>query len=196
MAGKVKRRVLALDPSTTCIGYALLAGEAPSGLLDAGLLKPTERRPERNMPDMVWWVLCDRQLRAYRRIYSLLADVRALVNDTKPGEIVVEVPSGKAGTASKRGARASLTTYAAAAGAVLGMLRALEPLHGAIVFPVTERQWAFGGGKDKRKTRCRVLYGKRYNPEQDKGADCADAILLGRWWLGYGATVERLLAEQ
>lgn len=196
--------MLALDPSSSCTGYAVLEGLLPGELLEGGLLKPSDSKyvwagsAEASLSDVSAW-LGSGELAAYRRVIETLEDVRELVERVKPDRVVLEVPSGKVGTGARRGARGSLTTYGMAAGAVWSVCRELAPGIGAAVIPVTERQWTKdAGSKAKRVALVKSVYGRRYDASADDGMDTADAIGLGRWYWRRcfeGGVVSRRLAE-
>lgn len=178
-------RVLALDPSSTCTGYAVLEGLAPGGLLEGGLMRPGASKrvvgvsDEAGVADVAAW-LGSRELAACRRVVETLCDLRELVERVKPDRVVIEVPSGKVGTGARRGASGSLTTYGMAAGAVWGLCRVMAP--GRVV-PITERMWTVdAGSKSARVAEVLAVYGGRYEAGADSGMDTADAIGLGRWY--------------
>lgn len=176
-------RLLALDPSSSCTGYAVLEGLLPADLVEGGLLKPSASKRvvgcsvEAGNAALSSW-MSRGELGAYRRVVETLEDVRGLVARVEPELVVVEVPSGKVGTGARRGAKGSLTTYGMAAGAVWSVCRELLP-----TVPVTERVWtADAGSKAKRAALALSVYGRRYDAGQDPGGDTADAIGLGRWY--------------
>ena len=166
-------RILALDPGSSVIGYAVMDGPTPAELVEAGLLRPAG------------WRGSPPELAAWRRIRSLAAHVAVLVDewfsppDRHAHRIVIEIPSGLIRTGARRGARGSLTTYGLAAGYIAATChRGRVP-----VVAVTEREWTAGQG-DKRARQLAIasLYGRTYHAARDPGADAADAIGLGRWW--------------
>lgn len=181
--------VLAIDPSSRCTGYAVLTGLGRDDLVDAGRLRPSEAAAEIDGP--AWWRVWMAQvpLRAYRRMYSMIPDLRDLIVEHRPDWTVVEVPSGLAGSGSRHGAKASLTTYGAAAGLVLGACGWFA--RADRVVPVTERMWIRNSIREKsaRQRAVARLYVGRYRSLADGGADAADAIALARWWLLFGVKV-------
>ena len=110
-------RILALDPSSSCIGYAVLTGMSPADLLDGGRIKPSQARGvTADMPDWLAEHWRMRELRAVHGIYSMAYEVETLIAAQDPDQIVVEVPSGKAGTGSRQQrAGGGLTTLGIAA---------------------------------------------------------------------------------
>lgn len=173
--------ILSLDPSSTCVGYAVLAGLRPADLIDAGRLTPSMAAGA--IPDLPDWLrdhLRQPQLRAAWRVMSLVRDVAGLIQEHQPSLVVVEIPSGLFGSGARNGARGSLTTYGMAAGAIWSACN--HHLPGRVV-PVTERQWTpKRGPKHKAQIAIAGFY-KNYNPSDDPGADVADAIGLARWWM-------------
>ncbi len=179
-------KVLAIDPSSSCTGYAVLSGLAVADLIDAGRLRPSEAIDQIAGPPWRRAWLGQGPLKAYRRVYSMIADLRDLIIQYVPDWIVVEVPSGLAGTGSRHGARASLATYGAAAGLIVGACDWFADSNRVVV--VTERMWIRGGNTAKRLRQRAIaaVYRGRYEWREDAGADAADAIGLGRWWLSVG----------
>lgn len=178
-------KLLAIDPGSQVTGYAVLSGLEPDELLDAGLLKPGPDRPAdpQTVPESIRPHLSAPELAAYRRMDALVLELRALVCEQRPEQIVIEVPSGRIGTGARRGARGSLTIYGAVAGMMYECCRRMV---GETV-PVTERQWTAGrGDKASRQRDVALFYRGRYPADQDPGGDAADAIGLGLWWLSQG----------
>lgn len=156
-------RVLAIDPSSTCTGWAVLDGLAARQLVQGGLITPDRKAP------------------APRRIEQILGDLDPLITEFHPDRMVVEVPSGKAGTGSRQGAKSSLTIYGMAAGAVWGWCLGRFP---GRVIDVNERAWTAGAGsKQERALGVAALYRHQYKIDSDPKLDLADAIGLGRWYL-------------
>jgi hypothetical protein len=190
-------RVLALDPSSSKTGYALMTSLLPGGLEDAGLLVPSSSKrvatgaAEACEADVAAW-FAEGELAACRRMVETFEDVWGLYHALKPDRVVVEVSSGKAGTGSKRGAKSSLAVYGMAAGGVWSLCRALAP--GRVV-PVTERMWTRdAGSKRARAALAASVYAGRYQVADDKGFDVADAIGIGRWYLRRSMELCRLPA--
>lgn len=155
------KRILSLDPSSTCTGYAVLDDTA---VLDAGLIKGTRAAP-----------LLD-------RLTHMIIEVRDLFNQYAPTDIIIEVPTGKQYT-RRPGYQSGLAVWAFAAGTIYGYARTLGvPVHG-----VSNVEWTRGYSKEKR--RLAVQAGcKSYDPQRDKGGDVADAIALAWWWLSHLTT--------
>lgn len=190
-------RILSLDPSSTCTGWAVLDDLSAAGLIDGGLIKPGSSKyidpgaPEADRPDLAAWYATP-ELRSSRRMIATLNDIGPLLGEYQPDRVVVEVPSGKAGSGSKRGAKGSLTTYGMAAGAVWAYC--LSRLPGKVA-AVNERMWTIGQkNKQGRAYRHECLYPGKYRSELDKGLDLSDAIGLGRWYLTQSAALGRLPA--
>ena len=152
--------IIALDPSSTAIGYAVL-GQIDGGLIDAGLITPDRK----THPPLV-------------RILAMLEELTLLICETEPEAVVIEVTSGKVGKRHK-GKGAGLAVYGMAVGAVWQLCRSVEFLE---VAPVLENDWTDGKGKSKRLSLLCAMEPK-YKRERDPGGDVGDAIGLGRWWL-------------
>ena len=159
-------RVLAIDPSSTCTGWAVLDGLNPADLIDGGLIRP------------------DRGASSLLRIQETVDDVLHLLPEYQPDRLVIEIPSGKAGTGSKRGAKSALAIYGLAVGAVWQGCRAA---FSGPVAAVDERTWIHAS-KERRALAIEAYYPGRYRMSTDKGLDLADAIGLGRWYLQQATT--------
>lgn len=182
----VKPVVLAIDPSSTCTGYALATGLDPAELIEAGRIQASDRRVDGK--DAVGDWLNRKELASMRRILSIIPDLDDVVNRYHPTQIVVETPSGKCGTGSKHGAKGSLTTYGMAAGVIVHACMRWCPW----TFPVTERQWTSrSGGKESRQLAIKLLYPNQYDPKRDPGGDVSDAVSLLRWWIEGGFGCDR-----
>jgi Holliday junction resolvasome RuvABC endonuclease subunit len=150
-------KVLAIDPSLTCTGYAMFS--ADEQLICGGTIKVSPK------------------LDTMERISLIIDDIRQLI-EAGVSHVVVEVTSGKV-SARHRGGGAGLATYGMLVGAVwYACSEEVETIH------IYENTWTKGKGtKDDRRFRVAAEYPGRYDPEQDKGADVADAVLLGKWAL-------------
>ena len=159
-------KLLALDPSSSAIGYSVSTGPAREHVIDAGVLRPSKKSAP-----------------AIERIRSMLVDVQALLQEHEPGAAVIEQPSQHVNKGHKGGG-AGLATYGMAVGAVWGVVE-VRIKEVKLVQPNT---WTRG----RRKTTRAVLVHLEHeiDAEADKGMDCADAIAIGQWWW------ERLLAEE
>jgi Holliday junction resolvasome RuvABC endonuclease subunit len=196
-------KILALDPSSSCVGYAVLTGLDPADLVDGGRITPSKAKGvTAHLPDWLQDHLRSRAagLGTLTGILSLCSEVRGLIDEHQPDRVVIEIPSGKAGTASKKqGSGGALGSLGLAAGAVLMAAADHHPDGQAAVVPVSERHWTprprkgadavscgGRGPKWQHQAAMAALYGgpDGYDPKQDPGADLADAIGLGRWWLG------------
>lgn len=150
--------LLALDPSSTCMGYAVFHGRT---LVDAGKLKPRRTKDEANdrIDHMVSFGLND------------------LLIEHNPEAVVVEDTSGKVGR-RHHGNGAGLAVHGKAVGAVVWWLRG----RGSDVHAIPENVWTRGTPKEKRQTRVATCY-PQYDPAKDKGGDVSDAIGLGDWFI-------------
>jgi hypothetical protein len=171
-------KLLALDPSSTRTGYAVfeMFHDAPSGaaLIDAGYLQP----PKREAP-------------AIERIAEMVVDLRELMHELMPRNIVIEIPSGHVGN-RHLGRGAGLSIYGLAVGALWSAARA--PIGGQgrriEVLTLEENAWTRGVQKNKRQMAVAMEFPQyREVISKDGGADVADAIGLGRF------AIERMKIE-
>lgn len=158
--------LLALDPSSTCTGYAILRGLAAADLLEAGLLKPERTKA-----------------RSWLRIAAMTRDVRELIEQHGVTHAVVEYPAAKVHRRAK--GHAGLAVYGVAPGAMLNELG--HRLGAERVLDVTPAGW-MGDSPLKKPARAMVMaglypksYGQAYAAGDDPGHDTSDAIALARW---------------
>ncbi len=165
-------KILALDPSSTKTGYAVLAdSRAPNPrLLDAGILWPRQK----DGPPL-------------QRITDQVNELSAILREHQPDLVVVEEPSGHvAGRIKKAGRQMrGLAVYGAAVGGFwifLNMYRELlEPTQKTYtLIAVKENVWTRGVPKGERQNIIAMSY-PTYKPKADKGADVADAVGLAQW---------------
>lgn len=149
--------ILALDPSSTCTGYAL--GEDDGTFREAGVLRP---RPTRLPFEL--------------RVQSMVTDLREFLRDHSPSTIVLEVPSGKIHGRLQRAN--GIINYGFAVGAIW---LACCIYGGAQLHTVADNVWTRGRQKAKRQRELAASL-PAYDAAKDKGADCADAIELMQWW--------------
>lgn len=159
-------RVLFLDPSSSCVGYALMA--ARYSLVEFGRLTP----PKRDTPVLM-------------RIESFGNELAAIIGDLQPERVVLEVSSGHVGHyGKKRGMNGKgLATYGMAVGYLWRECR----LHLApdAVETVFENDWTNGIRKERRLAHVAAQF-KEYaavvERKGDPGGDMGDAIGLGQFW--------------
>ncbi len=150
--------LLAIDPSSTCTGYAVMSDCMT--ILDAGLLKPDKTRDP-----------------AIIRIVAMNRSLGRVLREYRPDQIVIETPN--AHTAGRIAGRVmGNAIYGFAAGVMF---------HTCVISnkntePVDAQLWTRGVPKLKRQQNVCVAFPKRYSPETDRGGDIADAIGLGVWW--------------
>lgn len=153
-------QILALDPSSTCIGYAVI-----------GFNQERVRACGRLLPDK-------KSAPAIERIRSLVAELSAVHREYQPDAVVVEMPTGK--QYARGGQRTSgLPVWACAAGAVYGWLLGEQMFRQ--VFYVGSG-WMRAGDKAKHQAMLTAAY-PQYDPKKDTGADAADAAALGWHWI-------------
>ncbi len=155
-------RIIALDPSSTCTGYAVM--ESAETLVSAGLLRPRSSDE------------------AIERITSMACDLRELITECRPRKVVIEVTSGKvAGRHRQRSQGAGLGVYGTAVGAMYAVsLIEMGWLRSRVV-PIHENTWTHGVPKAQRQRHCAAAF-PAYSMADDPGADVADAIGLGCWY--------------
>ncbi len=170
LAAKRKREkymttVMAIDPSSSCVGWALGAVEASDMWVNnGGLIKPKAG------------------LQPIERVQAIVGQLWGLLESFKPQVVVVEIPGGKSHRRVKAAAGAGLSIYGMAAGAVWSTCY-LHPdvgeTHGLV-----ESNWTPGLLKRHRPGRARILWpAYAHQAKADKGQDLADAVcMLNHWW--------------
>ncbi len=161
------RVVLALDPSSTVVGYGVLT--MSRDLVEAGLCTPMDRHS------------C-----SAARVMELCDDVEALLSRIEPSVVLVEWTRGKVGR-RHQGRGAGLAVYGAGVGAVLRQVWLWARDEQAYGRPVTveavaENDWTRGVPKATRALAIRQLY-PALAAQQDPGYDMHDAVGLADWWL-------------
>ena len=156
--------VLALDPSSTIVGYAALRRNA--SLIEAGVITPPSRAEV-----------------SYDRVMSMCDDLEQLLERIQPSVVLVEWTRGKVGQRRHGGLGAGLAVYGTGVGAI-GRTAALyaRGRPDCEVVYVLENDWTRGVPKDARQAALRSLV-PEYAAVDDPGGDIADAIGLARWWL-------------
>mgnify|MGYP007100106880 CR=1 FL=1 len=160
------QRLIAIDPSSTRIGWALFDGT----LVDAGFT-----RPGRTKDGYI------------ERVRSMVDDLCGIVERHEPNVAVIEVPSGKAARGSRPGMAGTQAIYGLAVGAVWQSMLLVVPSnarggHG-VVETTTEREWTRSVPKAARARTLPLEY-PQLDWSADGGLDMADAIGIGLWWIG------------
>lgn len=152
-------KLLSLDPSSSCTGYAVFDA---TELVDAGKLLPNRAKDVPN-----------------DRIDAIVAELVKLVTEHRPDVIVMEDTSGKVSKRHGSGGGAGLAIY----GKAVGEIRRAMKITGIPVDCVLENEWTRGTSKGNRQMWCAAKYSRQYDPNADPGGDVSDAICLGDWWL-------------
>ena len=169
--------VLAIDPSSTRTGFAVMRTTAKRGqyaLLDCGLFVPTKRYSSAaiRINDMV----ADMCLMLPRLIEQHVADGGHMLDFL----VGIEVPSGRPGRAVAAGAKAQLAIYGRAVGEFVRAAKCAQ----SIVCEVDERTWTRRRTRQQRQMEARAYPLYRLQVELDRGYDISDAIGVGEWVLG------------
>ncbi len=158
-----QKTILALDPSSTRTGYAVLTEQET--LREAGFLTPGKRTDP-----------------AAVRIAAMVEDLMGLLGAIKPDAVVIEWTTGKVGRRRHHGGGAGLAVYGVALGALWQAACFYTKSSGGRVELVAENDWTDGRPKAERTAAIARLY-PQYQAERDPGGDMADAIGLGGWWI-------------
>ena len=153
-------KILSLDPSSTCTGYAVLQDDRR--LLEAGKL-----RGKSGTAPMY-------------RVLAMREELRGLLDEHAPDVVVIEMPLGRQYTRRQQ-KFSSMAVWAGAAWAIWAFVYDLR--EGSAVYPVDNTDWTQGVSKDLRQKEVWAEYGDQYDPDLDKGQDVSDAIKLALWWL-------------
>lgn len=155
--------LLAIDPSSTRTGYALL--RLPGGsVIEAGSLSGR------------------RQDRAIGRAMDIGDEVARLVADVRPDTIVIETPGTHGGRSQSR--RNTGGFGLALYGMAVGIIYRAAWQTGVEVIPISAHEWPGGRSKQGRAVALAMINpAYRAVAAHDKGRDVADAIELGQWWI-------------
>lgn len=155
--------ILAVDPSATCTGYAIMqSAELPGGVVEAGLIKP-----DRSADQYI-----DRTKSMVRQLLELCEQFEQSLR-----VIVVETPAAQAPKGQKH--RQGQAKYGFAVGYIAAMLHVANPDIEQSYAAADD--WTHGVPKAKRAAAVGQFFPALAT--DDKGHDCADAIALGHWWL-------------
>jgi hypothetical protein len=163
--------VLALDPSSSCCGFALARVDVdrPGNprYMEAGRFLPRRVKDD-----------------AFERIDAICESLSSEMSwcwihdegSLCPDVAVIEAPKKPQ---ARQGSRSvgSMWTYGIAVGSIIRTVRA----HGLPVALLDPADWAKGISKDHRPALAKSLC-REYEPKSDPGADMADAIVMLRWW--------------
>jgi len=165
-AGIHIERVLSLDASSTLTGWASM--HRSGQLLEAGVLRPDSKR------DGSW-----------DRVCSLSDSLGDLLEQLRPGVILVEWTKGKVGRHRHHGLGAGLAVYGCGVGGQAMIARAWARAHpGVRIEAVLENDWTRGVPKADRTAAIVANYpAYAASAGADEGGDIADAIGLAAWWI-------------
>lgn len=149
-------KILSLDPSSKCVGYAIGDGDR---LIECGKLKPIKGD-------------------AIARIRSIRDDIKQILKLEKPDCLVIEKPSPQAPSGRNNSGQA---TYGMAVGLVIDQCFEYQDQTNAKIITVSPDVWTNRVKKERRQAAIAYKY-QQYNPSQDKGGDVSDAIGLLEWW--------------
>jgi Holliday junction resolvasome RuvABC endonuclease subunit len=164
--------IVALDPSSTCLGFAAFIHRGGpfvignGNFISAGRIKPRAADPAQTRIDAITDRLLEHMEELRRQFYSY--DI----------QVVIEISSGKVNKNRHGGGGAGLATYGDAVGSIRTALR----LKGYATHEIPENKWTGGHSKDKRKRVAKTIF-PLYEPLKDKDGDIADAICLAYWFI-------------
>jgi hypothetical protein len=155
--------ILALDPSSTIVGYGAL--DRRGRVLEAGVVTPADRGDA-----------------SYDRVLAMCDDLECLLERLRPGTVIVEWTKGKVGRRRHGGLGAGLAVYGTGVGAIGRTAAVWCRAAGAEVVFVLENDWTRQVPKETRQAALRSAV-PEYAGVADPGGDIGDAIGLGLWWL-------------
>ena len=161
-------KYLALDPSSSCIGWALMDSGRRGKITDADR------------------ILAPRKGNYLYRVDWLIEQLKLLmVTRLNPGpswrwvdRVIIEIPSGRT-HGRHRGRGEGLSVYGFAVGAIREACIAGSAC--GEVFSLTEAEWKSGQPKEKA-IRVATKHYPEYAGMVDPGVDIADAIALAVWY--------------
>lgn len=157
-----ERLYLGIDAGIQTTGWATMRpGEA---LQDFGFLKPdTKGTP------------------SFQRIEELCHGLGALLEEHRPGVVVLEWDGGHVNRNRHEGGGAGLAVHGAVTASLWRDCVWWARRHGADVIVVPESKWTRGRPKPERALAVAGMF-PAYRPELDKGFDAADAIGVLIWF--------------
>ena len=162
-------RILAIDPASVVCGIA--CGTWRPGVSQDAVIERASLIRETKTMD------------SEQRIVNLVDRFVHIVEREQPDRIIVEIPSGKPGTGSKRGASYSLIIYGGAAFALRTACQMMIQKcgFGFELHTVKENIWTRRWTKRERQLMaCAIVPG--YQIANDPGVDAGDAACLLMWW--------------
>ena len=164
--------LLALDPSSTVIGYAVMA--VSGRLIEAGRITPDQAAASES----------------FDRIAAMADDLWEILYKRRPDIILLEWTLGKVGRRRHRGGGAGLAVYGCGVGWCGCVCYRWAKDFNVTLIPVVENAWTRGVPKAERRAALLSLY-PGYSPDRDPGGDAADALGLAEWWLREQKVVNR-----
>ena len=165
--------LLAIDPSSTCTGWALLSEKGE--LLEYGVWRPSRKDDP------------------YVRIEKMCGSMALLLDKTPVEHVVLEVTSGHV-SSRHAGTGAGLATYGVAVGAFWAWLRLMEIGLQFYSHRVYENEWTGGLPKKNYKGKYPINRHDQIVAEfklpGETSDDITDAIGLGMWWLTHRKLLE------
>lgn len=153
--------ILALDPSTTCTGYAVLGDN--ESLIEAGRLNPAKKKM------------------AYQyRVESMVRGLQKVLDEHNPEICIIEAPEGKVHRRKFASHGLGQSIYGFACGAF--WWKCVDYFGIGLVRCVGVNKWTRGIPKKDRALKVSMRF-PQYKLEDDKGMDMSDAIGLGLWWI-------------
>ncbi len=162
-------RLLAIDPSLTCTGWAVM--ESADSVIAHGTATPKDGPIQ-------------------DRIDELCTDLLGLASEHNAGAVVIETPA-----MNMRGGRDRAVTSGAAYGFCAGQVYRAMLSSGLIVTGTSATDWTKSLGSAVRRTRGDTYKINRVRAVEylipamkdrlgckSKAGNVADAILIGRWW--------------
>jgi len=169
-------KILALDPSSSITGYAILNGET---IVEAGRIRGKSKAAP------------------IARVLAMRGELIEILHEHDPKAVVIELPlekqytrhpERKSGMAVWAGAAWALWAFAyewafekASTNDAYRTELGTAPAN-PLLYPVPNT-WTAGSTKDERKLKVSLLW-PPYKTARDEGGDIADAICLGLWWAG------------
>lgn len=156
--------ILALDPSSTCLGFAVAESGTsdPVRMIEFGRITPDKPRTT-----------------VYGRTISIIRQL-ADCDFERPDYTVIEIPALRPPRHARGQARTGQALYGMAVGLIVAHVEAHPLRYGAMVL-VAADEWTHTA-KAKRAAAIAALY-PEYRAAADPGMDIADAIGLAAWYV-------------
>jgi Holliday junction resolvasome RuvABC endonuclease subunit len=166
-------KLVSIDPSSTCTGYAVLDRSKSLKLVEAGRLRGKKDQD------------------AIGRMFAMREQLLEVLSEFAPQVVIIEMVTEKQHT-REPGKKSGLPIWGEAAGLLCGAAMEHADLVNAslveashcTIYPISNIAWTRGKNKDERQMLVLAMFPHQYNADSDSGQDMSDAIAMAIWYDG------------